>query len=911
MALNAGSHLGPYEVLAAIGAGGMGEVYRARDSKLDRDVALKILPEALAADPDRIARFEREAKTLAALNQPHIAQIYGLEESNGVRALVMELVDGPTLADRLAQGPIPTDEALPIAKQIAEALEAAHEQGIIHRDLKPANIKVRADGTVKVLDFGLAKAFDSAAASGMGATMSPTLSIHATQAGIILGTAAYMAPEQARGKAVDKRADIWAFGCVLFEMLTGRRAFEGDDISVTLASVLKTDPDWDALPPATPPSLRRLLGRCLRKDPRERLRDIGDARVEIGELLSGVKEPITSTPIERPVSRWRRLAAAGAALPVLLSLLVGSVITGIAVWNVRPPARTITPHVTRWLLPLGEGQQFTNSGRQVVAVSPDGTEIAYVANYRLYLRSMTNLDARPVFGTEGSSNPITNPVFSPDGQWLVFYADNGLKKIAVTGGAAIPLCQAIIPFGISWDQDAILFGQGGQGILRVSANGGSPVVVASVKNTELAYGPQVLPGGSSVLFTVASGDAPDRWDHAQIVVQSLKSGERKVLIEGGSDGRYVPTGHLVYALSGSLLAVPFDVTRLAITGGPTPVVDGVLRSLNSTTGAVQFSISATGSLIYVPGPAGGTLQMRLAWIDRRGHVEPLRLPVGPYEHPRIAPDGRHVAYDTDDGKDAIVWVYDLSGGRAPRRLTFGGRNRVPVWSPDGASVAFQSDREGDAAIFSQHADTGSPERLTKPEPGTSHVATSWSRDGTLLFEVTKGSDTSLWSLALRDKKAAPFAAVHSDRSSTGAAFSPDGRWVAYTSTLNAAGAAYPLFVQPFPPTGTIRQIVSRGVHPSWSPDGRELFFDTDFSGFAVVSVSAAPTFTFSDSLSVPKGGANDQGPQRPRNYDIGLDGKRFLGVVPGGVASQSGLVAPQIEVVENWFEELKARVPTK
>jgi serine/threonine-protein kinase len=461
---------------------------------------------------------------------------------------------------------------------------------------------------------------------------------------------------------------------------------------------------------------------------------------------------------------------------------------------------------------------------------------------------------------------------------------------------------------MSWDRNTIVFGQDRKGILRVSADGGIPAVVASVKDTELAHGPQVLPDGQSVLFTVASGEAPDRWDHARIVVQSLKSGERKTLIEGGSDGRYVPTGHLVYATGGTLLAVPFDVTQLEVKGGPTPMVEGVLRSLGAVTGTAQFSVSTSGSLTYVPGPVGaGGLQMRLAWIDRRGRVEPLPLPVGPYEYPRIAPDGRHAVYDTDDGRDAIVWTYDLSGTSAPLRLTFGGRNRSPVWFPDSAHVAFQSDREGDAAIFWQRSDgTGPVERLTKPEQGTSHVPESWSPDGKmLLFDVTKGPDIFLWSLALPDRKAAPFAAVHS-KYPTAAVVSPDGRWVAYTeSQANSA----PLFVRPLPPTGATYQIGSLAYYPVWSRDARELFFFTG-ADYAVVSVSTRPTFTFSNPVRVPRGGAIERGITAERNRDIAPDGKRFLAVLASGV-TQTGSTTPQIEVVENWFEELQARVPTK
>jgi serine/threonine-protein kinase len=588
---------------------------------------------------------------------------------------------------------------------------------------------------------------------------------------------------------------------------------------------------------------------------------------------------------------------------------MGSAITGALV--VRSHARTTTPVVTRWLHTLDEGQQFTNNGRTALSVSPDGSQIVYVANRLLYLRSMAEVDARPIRGADGTGSvPVSNPVFSPNGRFIVFYSDHLLKKIAVTGGATTTLCEASNPYGISWDQeDTIVFGQLGKGIVRVPATGGTSEVVARVKDTEIAEGPQLLPGGETVLFTVATGIAPDQWDHAQIVAQSLESGVRKTLVEGGSWGRYVPTGHLVYAVGGSLLAVPFDVTGLEVKGDPTRVIEGVLRGF--ATGTAHFSVSGTGTLIYIPGPAGvGRLQKKLAWIDRQGHVEPLPLPVAPYEHPRIAPDGRHIAYDIDNGKDANVWTYDLSGTRAPQQLTSSGRNRMPEWSPDSQRVAFQSDREGDAAIFWQRADgTDNAERLTRPEHGISHVPVSWFAD-TLLFDVTAGSDISLWSLSLRDKKAAPFDAVHST-TPTAAAFSPDGRWVAYTV---GQGGLFPVFVLPFPPTDAPpRQVVPNGVHPFWSQDG-ELFFNPSQIDFALVRVWTHPTFGFSNQVPLPKAGADDGGPTAERNNDIARDGRRFLAVVPNVVSqpkgSGTGSIAPQIEVVEHWFEELK-RVSTK
>jgi eukaryotic-like serine/threonine-protein kinase len=894
--------LGPYEILSALGAGGMGEVYRARDAKLNRDVAIKVLLPAVANDPDRLARFGREAQVLASLNHPNIAHIYGVEESGGARALVMELVEGPTLAERIAQGPIPLDEALPIAKQIAEALETAHELGIIHRDLKPANVKVRADGTVKVLDFGLAKAMEPAAASSATAVNSPTISMHATQAGIILGTAAYMSPEQAKGRAADKRSDVWAFGAVLYEMLSGERAFKGYDISDTLAAVLRQDVDWTALPASTPVSVRRLIARCLDRDVRRRLRDIGEARIVLDDpasLAGGAAGGVPALAPRQPL--WRR------AIPIALSAIVaGALASAATVYLTHSQAPLV---VARFPLMLGEGQTVTpQSQRQAVALSPDGTLMVYAANQRLYLRSMSELEARPIASDETGAF-FTSPVFSPDSRSVAFWSRSALKKVAVSGGAVVTICPADQLFGVSWDTAGILFGQDHKGIMRVSANGGTPEVLVSVKDGEQAYGPQILPGGETVLFTLVTGTAADRWDKAQIVTQSLRSGERKTLVNGGSDGRYVPTGHLVYALGGVVFAVPMDLRRLEVTGGPVPIIEGVRRAAASGTGAAQFDFSRAGSLVYLPGPISPMSNLSdLALIDRKGGVEAMKLPLNPYQHPRVSPNGTQIAFGTEDGKDAIVWIYDLGSTTSTRRLTFGGRNRFPIWSADGQRVAFQSDREGDLGIFWQRADgSGAAERLTKPDQGTSHVPESWSPKGErFLFGMTKGPSVSLWTYSLLDKKPTSFADVQSPNP-INAAFSPDGRWVAYTVT---EGAVNGIYVQPFPATGA-KYLVSRtsAVAPVWSRDGRELVSQPQGGQGAVQTITTQPSFSFSPPVPVPRGGAFTGGVTGQRNYDVMPDG-RILGVIAAG-QSQAAEPTPQIQVVLNWFEDLKRRVPTK
>ena len=910
MPLTTGTRLGVYEVLAPLGAGGMGEVYRARDTKLNRDVAIKVLPDLFAGDAERLARFTREAQTLAALNHPNIAHIHGLEESpatgpgqvGAVRALVMELVEGEDLSAHIARGPMPLTEALAIARQIADALEAAHEQNIIHRDLKPANIKVRADGTVKVLDFGLAKAMAPGEPEGSALHAATMTSPAMTMRGTILGTAAYMSPEQARGKPVDRRTDIWAFGCILFEMLSGQQTFEaGDTVSDAIVAVLSTEPDWSKLPADLPANVQAVLRRCLQKDVRKRFRDIGDVRFEIEEGAIEVSISTVAAQASPKLAPWRM--AIGAAAIAATAAAIG----GVAVWRFGAPAPNRT--ITRLLFPLPEGQQLSRPGHQFVAISPDGSQVVYVANGRLFARSMSELTAKEIPGTNFGAE---HPVFSPDGQSIVFGSrtDGALKRIAITGGAPVTICQAGAVFGLSWARDgSILFAQeqGARGVLRVSAGGGTPQEIVAVKGREQAHGPQLLPDGDHVLFTLATGTGATRWDTAQIVVQSIKSGERKTLINGGTDGRYLPSGHLIYGLGGVLLAVKFDLPRLELVGGPIPVVEGV-RSSGSLSGSMQFSVSDTGTLVYLPGRVGPLSDaLELALVDRNGTVERLKLPPSEYAFPRVSPDGTLVAVGIDDGKNSDVWIYELSGASAMRRLTFGGRNRLPIWSHDSRRVAFQSDREGDEGIFSQLTDgSGSAERLTKAEPGVYHSPESWSPDGThILFGATTGSNVVLWSLSLADRKASPFGGVQSSEP-TNAVFSPDSRWVAYTST---EGGGRRIFVQPFPATGAKYEVSSstgNSFSPLWSANGKELLWIARNRTFSAVSVTTRPGFSVGNPVDSPNP-LGVIGPSAQRTLDITPAGK-FIGMVSPESARTEAPAAPTFQVVLNWFEELKARV---
>jgi eukaryotic-like serine/threonine-protein kinase len=710
VAIGPGTRVGCYEVITLIGQGGMGEVYRATDTNLKRTVAIKVLPQAVAADPERLSRFQREAEVLARLNHPNIAQIHGLERSDGTTALVMELVDGPTLADRIAQGSISLDEALPIAKQIAAALEAAHEQGIVHRDLKPANIKVRPDGTVKVLDFGLAKALGPADAISQSITESPTITSPAMMTGIgmLLGTAAYMSPEQARGRAVDKRTDIWAFGAVFYEMVTSRRAFAGDDVSDVLASVLAREPDWTMLPAGLSPVLATYIKRCLQKDRKQRIRDIGDVSLALeGAFESEAPRPARAAA--QPV--WRR------ALAVAVTAIVTALIMGLVVWRLWPSPDPRSAVRFDYVLP--EGQQFQTTQRPVIAISPDGRFFVYQTSEGLYLRSMDNLEPRLIPGT---SESLTSPFVSPDGQWVGYFAATGqLKKIAVRGSTPVTLCAATTAFGASWARDnTILFGQN-VGIKRVSANGGEAELIIPAGDGEQVYGPQLLPDGRSVLFSVTKNQGPTRWDEAQVVVQSSSSGERKVVVQGGSDARYLPTGHLVYALRDSVFGAAFDATHLMIRGGAVPLVQAVQRTLGVSAVASNYAVSDHGTLVFVPGVES---TRSFVWMHRNGTTEAIgSIPPGTYEDLRLAPDGGRVLAT----RDGDIWIYDLASGRSSR-VTRDGSSLMGVWNPTGSQVAYSSAKGGNLEAWITSSDgSGQPQQLTSLG-GQVHVD-SWSPDG--------------------------------------------------------------------------------------------------------------------------------------------------------------------------------------
>ena len=888
MSLSPGVRLGPYEITALIGEGGMGKVWRARHTALNRDDALKVLPDAFASDPDRLARFQREAQVLASLNHPNIAHVYGLEHADGVQALVMELVEGPTLADRIAQGPISIDQALPIARQIAEALEAAHEQGIIHRDLKPANIKLRPDGTPKVLDFGLAKALEPVSARGMDATASPTVTSPAMMTGIgmLLGTAAYMSPEQARGKVVDKRSDIWAFGCVLYEMLTGKRAFAGEEVSDVLASVLAREPDWTLLPHSLSPLLGTFLRHCLHKDRKQRIGDAQSLRL----ALEGAFET-TADHAEQPVAvsqpAWRR-----PLVVAMVTAVVSIVATGIAGWWMWPPPGSQAVH--RFAYDLPANQLYRGTTRHVMALSPDGRYFVYNTTNGLYLRSMAALEAHLIRGTEANS---VSPFFSPDGESVGYFDGAQLKRISISGGAPVVICAATNPFGVSWAGDnTILFGQA-KGIMRVSANGGTPELVIPAKDGEQLYGPQLMPDTDRVLFSVTTASAANRWDAAQIVVQSLSSGARTVVLQGGSDARYVPTGHVVYALEDGLFAVAFDAEQLKARGGPISLAEGIMRAFPpGASAAGNYAVSDEGTLVYVLDDRSGQSRT-LVWVDRQGREEPINAPARFYQYPRLSPDGSRVALDLFDE----IWIWDLTRETLTRFTFEPTRETYPVWTPDGQKIIFGSAQSGPLNLFWKPADgSGAAQRLTQ-SPNLQYP-TSMSPDGTRVVFREDAASQDLMTLALTgEHRVEPL--IQTRFNELDGEISPDGRWLAYQSDESGEMQVY---VRPFSgDPGGIRQIsTAGGTRPLWSRNGQELFYLAPTGALMSVAIRGGATWTasaparlFEGAYFSPPTGAIG------RTYDVSPDGKRFLMI-------KSAAGTGRIVVVQNWFEELKRLVPT-
>jgi Tol biopolymer transport system component len=906
-----GKTLGHYRIVEKLGAGGMGVVYRAEDKTLDRQVAIKVLPDAFTGDPERLARFEREAKLLASLNHPNIAAIYGLEEAEGKRFLVLELVEGQTLAERLHKGPLPLDDTLETCRQIVEGMEAAHEKGVVHRDLKPANIKITPEGKVKILDFGLAKAYQKEG-SVPDLSKSPTLTDEITRPGVILGTAAYMSPEQAKGKTVDKRADIWAFGCVLFECLAGEGAFQGETITEIVAAILKSEPDWSQLPKDTPVLVRSLLRRCLQKDPSLRLRDVGDARIEIEESLGQPTEVVSGS--RRFFLGW---LAAGAAVILLAGLLID-----ITVRKATQPAPSFP--VVRAVIKLEPGQwldgmrgRFEHPSRSAVAMSKDGRFIVYSAvkenpgpqdKPHLYLRRTDQWEAKPIAGTEGGMNPF----LSPDDRWVGFWAGElwagKLMKVAIDGGVPVPLCDAQLLFGASWASDnSIIFTHAtDSGLFKVSAEGGECESLTTPDKTKDEFShrlPHCLPDGKGVLFTVMR----EPFDlQPRIAWLDLKTRKWRVLMGDAADARYVPTGHLVFLRQGTLMVVPFDLARHEVTGQPVPAIANVMQTLNATgapynSAAGQFSISDSGWLVYTEGGILPDQQNSLVWVDHKGGAEPIASIKAPFFVPRLSPDGQRIAYITI-GRESGVWVYDLNRGTASR-LTGEGKANFVTWTPDGKRVAFAWCKSGLPNLYWQPADGSSAmERLATSDhyqaPG------SWSPDGATLAFVEEHPDTFYDTLLLdlRSRHVTPF--LNSRANERWPEFSPDGRWMAYESNESGHGEVY---VRPYPgPGGNWLISQDRGIEPLWARDGKQLFYrQWDHEQVWVVDVRTDGGFSASKPRLLFKAPGLDSG-SPIRGWDLSLDGQRFLMVK---LEEAKPTPVTEMVLVQNWFEELKRLAP--
>lgn len=901
MPFKQGTRLGLYEITAPLGAGGMGVVYRARDTRLGREVALKFLPEGFADDPERHSRFEREAKVLASLNHPHIAVLYGLEHLDGQHALVMELVEGESLEERLSRGPFDPDEAIPIALEIADALEAAHEKGIVHRDLKPANVKVRPDGTVKVLDFGLAKAWEEQGANS-DPGLSPTITEHHTRAGVILGTAAYMSPEQARGKPVDKRADIWAFGCLLFEMLNGKRLFAGETISDTLAAVLRQEVNWAALPPGLPPSIRPLLARCLERDPKRRLRDIGEARIALAtptsQVSSGVDASHMVDPAQSPLGSAAIASAPGLSgtwsrrkLPwvLLVAAILSASVFAALYLNAARQRDSGASHAMRLEIVPPRGERL-NLGLRPFAISPDGTTLAYViskgATTELRIRSLDSGRFTQVPGTEGAQHPF----FSPDGKWIAFQGGVKLKKVAVSGGSPVTLCDAPNFRGGVWADDGSIYFVPTYyvPVARVSSAGGPPKNVTRVRAAEGEQQhrwPELLPGGRVLLYTVGFGGD---WDDATIVAERLDGGERKVVVKGGTFPRYLPTGQLVYARAGALYAVPFNARSLEVEGSPIEVAGDVFVD---ASGYAAMDVSRTGMLVTAPAESV-VGDLSLSWIDRAGRSEPLNLPRQFYASVALSPNGARVAVQISN---AIATI-DL-GRLAVAKLTVSARGGTPIWSGDGRRLYFALEKGQHYQVFAKNADDSGSEQLVFPSD-SGETPTQLSRDGTSMLTIRTPPDGSnellLRFVGAGAARSEPKLLVKSPFVDGPASLRPGGGLIAFQAEDTGRPEIY---VRPTSGEERKWQVSNDGgANPLWSPDGKEIFY---LCGMRFMAVSVESK---GDDIQVGT----------PRvlfenheifAYDVTRDGKRFF-----VAENPSPGTSSHLDVVLNWFSEVTRKV---
>jgi Tol biopolymer transport system component len=880
-----GQTISHYQITGKLGAGGMGEVYRARDSKLNREVAIKVLPEGFAQDAERVGRFQREAQVLASLNHSNIAAIYGVEEADGIRALVMELIEGPTLADRIAEGPIPIDEALMIARQIADALEVAHERGIIHRDLKPANVKVTLDDRVKVLDFGLAKVFeDESQATDL--SHSPTL-VKGTQAGMILGTAAYMSPEQAKGKAVDRRADIWALGCVLFEMLSGEQAFSGETLTDTLAAVVRGEPKWEALPPATPEAIRRLLRRCLTKDPKQRLRDIGEARIVLGEPYGEAADGKAARAVPAAAqSAWRRF------LPWTIVVLLAA---GLALMYVfrAPKAQSLLRSSIS--LPRGFSLDLNNSS---LALSPDGRRLVFAAagddgkGQQLWLRSMDSLTIQPLAGTIGA----TYPFWSPDCRYVGFFADQKLKKTEISSGLVQIVCDAVEGRGASWSrQDIIVFAPQAIGSLfEVAAAGGTPVQVTSVEGNDVTHRlPHFLPDGERLLFF--SGKTATNEKEKGIYSLDLETKKVALVARESSEGIYVEPGYLVFVRNGNLMAQSFDDRGLRLTGQAVPIAEHVFYNPDRFTGA--YALSDTGLLVFDGG--SGVVKSQLTWFEVGGKKLGTVGEPAAFVSISISPDGRRALATIQGNAPQSLWMYDLSRGSASRFTAGSEGFYTPAWSPDGRLVVYTGQNR---YLYLQASDAIS--EAQKLQTGQISTApSSWSPDGRMfVFAAQTSQGGDLWIQSMEgDKKSYPFLVTPANEIE--GTISPDGRWIAFASDETGR---YELYVTSFPSPGGKRQISSDGADtPQWLNAGRQLAYINAERKLVVVDVKArGQEFEIGQSQVLFAGKPLPARPSGPDYWEVPVyltsDGNRILLPVPVETGSSLPLT-----LVTNWTAALK------
>jgi Tol biopolymer transport system component len=899
MALETGQMIAHYRIAEKIGEGGMGRVYRAEDTRLNRDVALKVLPEAFVTDTDRMARFGREAQLLASLNHPNIGAIYGLEESGSLRCLVLELIEGQTLADRIGVGALPLDEALGIARQIAEGLEAAHDKGVIHRDLKPANVVVTPDGTVKILDFGLAKALVGEPGSST-TSMSPTLTTPATHQGMILGTAAYMSPEQAKGHVADRRADIWSFGVVLHEMLAGGRLFASDNVSETLAAVLMKELDLDALPSAVPAVIRNLVARCLKKDPKERLQAIGEARITI----DGYRADPTAAAAEGETT----VAAAPAAAPRLPWAVAGvlALALGAALWGLLRGGESPSGGVVRLRAEVAPGQALTRDIGASAVLSPDGTMMAYSSSdgsvKKLYLRPLDRMEAVALSGTED----VRAPFFSPDGKWIGFFTGQQLKRVSIAGGAPLALTTTKQNRGGTWSPDGIIVFAPDitAGLARIPETGGEPEPITELSEGERSHRwPSFLPDGVHVLFMAQDHGAS--YDAATIEVVNVETKERTVLHEGGTYPRYIPTGHLAYVRDGTLFAVPLDLAGLKTIGTPAPLLEDVMTEAGTNTGdgTAHYSFSSDGTLVYLEGALSDRVY-GLIWGDRDGQQAPLLSDERPYYSPRLSPDGKHLALQVASDSGTDIWVQDLER-EVLTRLTFSGsENILPAWTPDGRRIAFGSTRDAKPGIFWMPADgSGRPEQLW--EDGRNQAPGSFSPQGHLAIHVLNPQTS--WDLEVirfedgTPQEPEPFVATQGIDAFP--MFSPDGRWIAYMSDESGR---WEIYVRPYPGPGGKWQIsTGGGLTPRWSRNGQELLYREGSKWFAVSIDSEGGTLRLGRVELLLEGPYVSLAPFP--DYDVTADGERF--VLLSGDDNMPVPAFTQLNVILNWFDEVRELAP--